>query len=469
MTHVALDTVAPVGSAVRSINDLVDELDTSDIEKEYALMTVTGRRPLHPKTILKVALYAIHNCRFSLRKMEYDTEFNLAYRWLTGNTVIDHSTLGKFLIKFKDYTNDLFTQVVVVAVENELVDFDVLGIDSVKIRANASYKQDRTIAGIDKEETRIRRRIEELLQDVKNEEIAKERRLLEARQARLDNAKQILKERIWLKSANKTEKEHDKILKDEKINITDFDAHKMQQANGEINPAYSTTTATDSKADIITHYQVNESDNDCAALLPAIEGSIQRTEEQPHATVDADSGFFSLGNVEELNEMGQFALIPDKRFDVDNNNNQKNPEFDRSRFTYLQERDVYFCPQNQELKKIAEFDLNEEIYSRYANVSACAECSRLKDCSRGKSRTISRAAREYLKEEMRERLSSPENKTVYAKRAHVSESPFGNMKHNLKYKIFMRRERAKASMEMGLLCILHNIMKIAPVKYQFAP
>lgn len=176
------------------------------------------------------------------------------------------------------YTSDLFTQVVIVAVENELVDFDVLGIDSVKIRANASYKQDRTIAGIDKEETRIRRRIEELLHGVKNEEIAKERRLLEARQKRLERAKQILKERIERKSANKTEKEHDKILKKEKINITDFDAHKMQQANGEINPSYSTTTGTDSKADIITHYQVNESDNDCAALLPAIEGSRERTD-----------------------------------------------------------------------------------------------------------------------------------------------------------------------------------------------
>ena len=94
LTEVSLDTVAPPGSAVRIINDLVDSYDTSTIEAHYDVASETGRPPFHPKTLLKVALLALHSCRFSLRKMEQDTVNSLAYRWLTGDMPVDHSTMG---------------------------------------------------------------------------------------------------------------------------------------------------------------------------------------------------------------------------------------------------------------------------------------------------------------------------------------------------------------------------------------
>ena len=84
VTQVRLADYAPEGGAVRIINDMVDTLDTSAIEATYDVQSEGGRPPFHPKTILKVALLAIHNCRFSLRKMEADTRDNLCYQWLTG-------------------------------------------------------------------------------------------------------------------------------------------------------------------------------------------------------------------------------------------------------------------------------------------------------------------------------------------------------------------------------------------------
>ena len=68
-----------------------------------------------------------------------------------------------------------------------------------------------------------------------------------------------------------------KEAKAEKLNITDFDAHIMQQVNREQNPAYSITTATDTRGDVVTHFQVNVQDEDEAALMKAIEGSRERT------------------------------------------------------------------------------------------------------------------------------------------------------------------------------------------------
>jgi transposase len=191
LANVNLDSVAPMGSAVRIINDFIDDLDTTELEKRYAMNVTTGQRPIHPKTFLKVSLFAIHNCRFSLRKVEEDLEFNLMYRWLTGDIRIDHSTLGKFLVDNKDLVSPLLTQVVTIAVEHDLVDFEVLGIDSLKIRANASYKQDRTLFEIEKEEMKLKTKIGELLDKISKEDNADnaQLKLLEKRKLKVARAK----------------------------------------------------------------------------------------------------------------------------------------------------------------------------------------------------------------------------------------------------------------------------------------
>ena len=158
-TNVSLDSIAPIGSVVRTIDELVEKLNTSDIESTYDLESEKGREPIHPKTLIKVALYALHNCRFSLRKMEEDTKNHLGYRWLTGDEEIDQSTMGKFLVYYKEQIIEMFSQTVLLCIEHELVDFEILAIDTVKIRGNASYKQSKNLKAIKKEEKKIKDRL----------------------------------------------------------------------------------------------------------------------------------------------------------------------------------------------------------------------------------------------------------------------------------------------------------------------
>ncbi len=119
LTEVNLDSIVPLGSPLRYIDELVELLDTSEIEKDYDLESEQGRNPIHPKTFIKVGLFALYNLRFSLRKMEYDTQNHLGYKWLTGDKAIDHSTIGKFLAKFSDEIVELFSQVVMICREHD--------------------------------------------------------------------------------------------------------------------------------------------------------------------------------------------------------------------------------------------------------------------------------------------------------------------------------------------------------------
>jgi len=139
-----------VGSPLRTIDELVESLDTGEIEKAYDLDSPQGRNPFHPKTF-----------------------------------IIDHSTIGYFLGRFHQQVVELFSQVVAICKEKGLIEFDRLAIDSVKMRANASYKQGKNLEGIEKEEQKIRRRLGELPRGVEKGREAEEREALERMRERL--------------------------------------------------------------------------------------------------------------------------------------------------------------------------------------------------------------------------------------------------------------------------------------------
>ena len=54
LTEVDLDSIAPLGSALRYIDELVEMLDTSKVEKSYDFESDQGRNPIHPKAFIKV-------------------------------------------------------------------------------------------------------------------------------------------------------------------------------------------------------------------------------------------------------------------------------------------------------------------------------------------------------------------------------------------------------------------------------
>jgi len=464
MTQVRLEDYAPEGSAVRIINDMIDLLDTAAIEATYDVQSEGGRPPFHPRTILKVALLAIHNCRFSLRKMEEDTRNNLCYQWLTGTMTIDHSTMGYFLVRFSKEIVGLFTQVVKICQEQGLLNFDLLAIDSLKLRANANYKQSKTMEAIEKEEEKLQLRLEELLAGAGNEARAaeEEAEALRLRQEKLREAGKALEGRLAAKGEELSERKAEELRKKEKINLTDFDAGLMELSNGERNPAYSVTTATEAGSDIVVHFQVNEGDNDHAALVEAIAGSRERTGER-HEEVLADAGFATLDNYERLEEDGQRALIPDPRREAEQRQQGSKGEYERSRFDYRQKGDCYICPEGAVLPRVYDVVAAGRKCGRYENREACAACAKREQCTKMNYRTVTRDDNEEIRQRMRQRLGKKKGRARYAQRAHTAESPFGQVKGNLKFRQLMRRGREKVMMEVGLLFMLHNTFKLAPV------
>jgi transposase len=461
-----LNSIAPPGSVLHTIDTIVDSLDTSAFEAVYDLENSRGNCPIAPTTIIKVCLYALHSGRFSTRKMEYDTGHHLGYMFLTGAQSIDHSTFSKFLSKFKNEVIELFSQIVIVCVEQGLLDFKVLCIDSVKLRANASHKQQKNNRGIEKATVKLRKRIEGLLENAGNEELDAEKQKelcrLAKRLAGLDAARDILSDRLEHGCCGKGLREAAQLQEKSTINITDTDAHIMQQANGEKNPAYSVTTAADSKADIVAHFQVNAEDHDSKALRPAIAGSTEKTG-KAHDHSLADAGFGSIGNLEYLEEQNINALIPDRRLAVEQLGLTAKGSYDRSQFVYDVETDRYRCPEGNLLGCCGKLTAKGRTAKRYANPQACRHCQQLRHCTKGNHRVLVRDENEAVRERMREKLQQEVNQELYKVRAHTAEAPYGCIKRNWKFTHVMRRGIAKVAMEAALLFSLHNILKLGAV------
>jgi len=463
---VDLNSIALPGSALYSIDTIVESLDTSAFEAVYDLESSRGNCPIAPKTIIKVCLYALHSGRFSTRKMEYDTGHHLGYMFLTGAQRIDHSTFSKFLSKFKKEVVALFSQIVLVCVEQGLIDFKVLCIDSVKLRANASHKQQKNRKGLEKAAAKLRKRIEGLLDNVSSEETAveqeKELRRLEKRLTDLDAARDILHDRMEQSCCGKALREAAHVQETATVNITDPDAHIMQQANGEKNPAYSVTTAADCKADIVAHFQVNAEDHDSEALQPAIAGSTEKTG-KAHEYTTADAGFGSIRNLEYLEEDNINALIPDRRLAVEQLGLTAKGSYDRSQFVYDAATDRYRCPAGMVLSCCGTVTVNSRASRRYANPRACRHCQQVKHCTKGNHRVLIRDENEAVRERMREKLKQEVNQELYKLRAHTAEAPYGCIKRNWKFTHVLRRGLTKVAMEAALLFSLHNILKLGTV------
>jgi transposase len=461
---VYLRSAAPQDSVVYMINNLVDGLDTSAFEAVYKTECSRGQNPIHPKTLIKVCLYAIYQGRFTTRRMEKDTTYDLGYLYLTGARPIDHTTFSKFLTRFRNDILDLFSQIVAVCQKENLIDFKVLAIDSVKFRANASYKQQKNLRGLDKTCQNIKAKMEKLLNQVdRQEEIRfpeeKKLRRLEKRLQRVEKAKGVLNERLAKLSAGKSPTEAAKLAEKTTINITDNSAQIMQQRNGEHNPALSAVTTTDSKDDIISSFQIHTEDNAGRALQPAIEGSFKNTGRY-HENYPADSAFNTFATLEYMENNGLNGLIPDKRSEVERLGLTAKGEYDRSKFKYDQAANLYRCPREQKLKLTGKLIYNDRSAGRYSNPQACDQCPVRMQCTKAKCRVLIRDDNEAVRDRMRQKLADEQNQAIYKMRAHSAEAPYGCVKHNWGFTCLLRRGEIKVAMECALLFTLHNLLKL---------
>ncbi len=123
--------------------------------------------------------------------------------------------------------------------------------------------------------------------------------------------------------------------------------------------------------------------------------------------------------------------------------------------------DCFICPMGKALfsKRLQKRKGKPDL--RIYQCLDCPGCERKFECTRADYRTISLDPRESLMQKMRKRLESTEGRAKYGKRKWMVEPVFGDMKQNRNYRGLLLRGKLKAMGEFLMMCIAHNLRKIA--------
>jgi transposase len=278
------------------VRRVVAKLNLNVFRDEYG---TEGGPAYAPEMLISVWLYAYALGVTSSRRVEQRIREDLAFRYLAGGATPDHWTLNAFRRRHAKGLNDLFTRVVELARNSGLGRLGHVAIDSTRIAANASRHRLDTEQALREARARIRRDIrrwqkqcdaddpnEGAGNEVGSEVIARLEQQLGEIPARLERLQ---------KSGLK------------KISRSDPDSRFLRERGG-FTLGYTATLAV-SEDHLIVGQCVTQETNDNGLLLPMLDlveqqcGKVQRA--------SADSGFFSVDNLQGLEERNIDGYVPD--------------------------------------------------------------------------------------------------------------------------------------------------------------
>lgn len=458
----SLHDFVPEGHLAKVVDEVVEELDTKEIEDKYDEL---GQKSYHPKILLKLLFYGYAIGVRSGRKIARACETDTAFMYLAQMYRPDFRTINDFRKNNLDIIKKLFVDIVRMCKELGMIKIGTISIDSVKIRANASAKKTKDKEGYEKWIKNIEEQIKKLLDEAAKVDEEEDRKYGINKSG--DEIPEKLKKKEKLREKIK---EIAKKLKDEKekINLTDKDAKFIKERNGVIKPNYNChISATEDQ--IIISADVTNIASDAEYLLPIIEQTEENIGEKVEK-INSDSGYASLDNYEKLEKRGIDIHMPDRNLIMEKEGKfeEEKNKFHKGNFKYNKEEDCYRCPIDKSLNFFKEVDGDRYgVKIRLYKGEACCSCEfKDKCCPNLKVRIIKRDKREDIVDRVREKLETEEGKKTYLKRMTSCEPIFGHLKRNLKFIDFLLRGIEKVRGEFKLMCIGYNIMKIFKFKQQ---
>jgi transposase len=516
------DELVPANHIVRVVNRAIERINLEPVLRKYK---GGGTSSYHPAMLLKVIVYAYTQRIYSSRQIAKAVRENINFLWLSGGNQPDFRTINGFRgEKMKGSIEEVFTLVLETLVEDGYVKLENYFVDGTKIEANANRHKVVWAKSRAKYESRLREKVKELLKEIdaitkaENGEYGDkdleemggkggldaeklEKKIAELNQRLKEQpgdkklAKAVKKmETDYLPRQKRYEEQERKLAGRNSYSKTDEDATfmRMKEDRGAEKPlpkpAYNLQTGTEGQ--FVVGFSLHQRTGDTNCLIPHLEGvkanlqSIARrkpelltraNEEQPCClpqNISADAGYGSEENYVYLEEhrLGNYV-----KYNTFHREQQKhrNPElirkalFRSENLPYDAEKDEFICPANQRLTyRFTGHEKSENGYRievKHYEASGCNTCPLKPECTRAKDNRHMRVSfrLQRFREQAKSNLLSEVGKALRVQRNVEVETFFGQVKHNMHFRRFSLRGLDKVKTEWGLVCIAHNLRKVA--------
>ena len=501
----SLEELIPQDHLVRVVNRVMDELGLEEVLNEYK---GGGTSSYHPRMMLKVLVYAYTQKVNSSRQIAKGLRENVNFMWISGNNRPDFRTINRFRSSvMKEGIEVVFGEVLQYLIEGGYVTLENYFLDGTKIEANANKYKWVWAKSTAKYKARLQEKIQELLVKIEAEneveqeaygdkdleEVGGENKPgggggidSEALQKRIERLNERLADTLKNKRDARTKalrtlqeeylprqqkyEEQEKLLAGRNSYAkTDHDATFMRMKedamrNGQLKPGYNVQIGTENQ--FVVGFSVHQKAHDMSCLIPHLNQVREYLGHLPR-TVIADAGYGSEENYAYLERSGIEGYVKYPLFSKQQKRSWRKQLFRAENWEYDPVRDEYLCPNQQRLTYLGiRHRITDNGYrtsfKEYA-CGSCAACPLKPQCTRGVGNrriTINPTLNRY-QQQARAKLVSDQGRRLRSRRCVEVETVFGRIKQDWGFRRFTLRGMDKVKTEWGLLCIAHNIAKLA--------
>jgi len=491
-----LEELIPENHLVRVVHEAIEKMDLKPLMKRYK---GGGTSSYHPKMMLKVLVYAYTQRIYSSRRIAKALRENIHFMWISGNSRPDFRTINRFRGEvMRGMVEEVFASVLELLIEEGYVKLEHYFLDGTKIEANANrytwvwakstkrYKQqlqDKVkklldeIERVNEEENEEYgdKDLEELGEDgpIDAEKLEKKIQELNERLREDPGDKKLAKAvkkliRDYLPRQKRYEEQERKFKGRNSYSKTDEAATFMRMKedhmkNGQLKPGYNIQIGTENQ--FVVGFSVHQRPGDSGCLVPHLKGLKERLGRLPGKVI-ADAGYGSEENYVYLDEEGIEAHVKYNSFHLEQKKRKKD-RFRAASFPYDEARDEFICPANRRLvyQETRPYETENGFWTelRIYECADCSSCGLKPQCTRAiNNRRIRMSFRwRELRDKASSNLLSKQGMVLRSKRPVEAESVFARLKHNWGFRRFLLRGKEKVEVEWGLLCIAHNLAKMA--------
>ncbi|MBU4149713.1 MAG: IS1182 family transposase [Candidatus Omnitrophica bacterium] len=467
-----LRDVIPKDHICYLIEDVIDQLDFSNFDKE---VEGPGNPSYHPRISLKIVINGICERVTSTRKLEKLTFENIVFRYLAENLNPDFHTIALFRKENKQLIKQCFLQTVTIARNLNMVNFNKLYLDGIKVKANASKSKSFTKEEIDFLSGFVDKHLEEM-DEVDKEEDKKygdsngEPKIpdhLTSRRKLREKIKEILKDTNKAKKQMEKAKTKIKEEKVDKVNLTDMDSKMMKMKKGlHYEQAYNCQLLVEDKSEIIVGNNLSDSPVDVTETIPTMEKFKQEQNLSLEGVeVFQDNGYSSPITAEYYEKQGAVAYIPDVLSTQELHGKIKEiPKFHIDNFEMDFANNRVICPAGKSMAFHRRKVINRNKTNRWVDVYRCGDCQSC-ECNKqcitpGADKKFKFVGINPFMRRIRLRFKNKEGAQKYSKRFHKGEVAQGHIFHNLGYREFKMRSRKSCESEVDMFSTAYNLKKI---------
>jgi transposase len=429
---VSIEALVPEGHLLRKVDGAVDFSFIRERVK-HLYCADNGRPALDPVVLFKLLLLGYLYGVRSERQLMREVEVNVAYRWFLGlklrEKVPDASTLSQNRRRrFAESTiyQEIFDQMVELAVKKGLASGTVLYTDSTHLKANANKNK------FDVAEVKV-----------------KAAEYLEALDAAIDKDRRAHGKKPLRPSEAEPES------KQIKVSRTDPDSGYMVREGKPKGFFYLDHRTVDGRHAIITDTHVSPANvHDSVPYL----GRLDRQRERfnfPIRAVGVDAGYAAAVITQGLEERNIYGVIGYRT------PTHRDGYFYKREYRYDEKLDVYICPNGQLLPYRT---TNREGYRQYhSNPEQCRNCPVRQKCtqSRNQTKVVTRHVWESSREQMDQHRLSRVGKRIYKRRKETVERSFADAKQLHGHRYARMRGLVRVQQQCLLAATAQNIKKIA--------